>query len=355
MWSTPSRTLMIRIRLAILATMLAFLFLEADAIAQIPAPLDAQNHPALFNLQLKTLGGQQFWSDVRFAGGWKIQRNSETGHFRLIDPRNVRHAWGSRDACERELNRKIQARQIVRDRGSVVILLHGLSRTNNSMNTMATFLQQQGGYTVANLEYASSRAPIGTHAADLRSVIDSLDPQVTEINFVCHSLGNLVVRRYLADGQQNGAGRDPRIHRMVMLGPPNQGSKMARMLKDNVLFQTFAGASGAQLSVGWAQLKPSLAVPDFEFGIIAGGNNENLLIDNFLLAGGDDITVSLEEAKLPGARDLWVQPLLHGTMMHQPEVLAVALQFLQDGYFVSEELMQPIAEDWQPEPELDPK
>ena len=110
---------------------------------------------------------------------------------------------------------------------------------------------------------------------------------------------------------------------------------MARLLKDSFLFKTIAGASGAQLSLDWQNLEPRLATPTFQFGIVAGAQETDQKLSNFVLQGKDDFTVSLEEAMLPGAHDTFVRPLLHSTMMNRPEVLDATLRFLQHGYFVS--------------------
>ena len=202
---------------------------------------------------------------------------------------------------------------------------------------MAQFLNQKGNYTTVNFQYASTRKPVDDHAIALRSVIDNLGPGVTEINFIGHSLGNIVVRRYLHDTTDPTTGHqgDPRVKRIVMIGPPNQGSRMARILKSSFLFNTIAGASGSQLSRGWEKLAPTLATPKLEFGIIAGGQQTEKDWSNFVLKGKDDFTVSLEEAKLVGASDLMVKPLLHSTMMHKPVVLNAALSFFKNGYFES--------------------
>ena len=169
-------------------------------------------------MRTKTFGGMQFWTDVRHVSGWKIQRNTVTDHFRLIDNRNVRHAWGNFPHCELELKSKIDSGSIKLNSGKVVILLHGLMRTHNCLFKIGEFLKKEGGYQIVNFEYASSRGLVGDHAKALRSVIDNLGPEVTEINFFGHSLGNIVVRHYLADTtdpktKQQG---DPRINRIVM-------------------------------------------------------------------------------------------------------------------------------------------
>lgn len=71
-------------------------------------------------------------------------------------------------------------------------------------------------------------------------------------------------------------------------------------------------------------------------GNVAGGQQQGGYdLSNLILKGPDDYTVSLEEAKLVGASDVLVRPLLHGTMMVQPEVRQATLRFLQNGYFLS--------------------
>ncbi|MEM9940501.1 MAG: alpha/beta fold hydrolase [Planctomycetota bacterium] len=288
-----------------------------------------------WNWQMSTLGGSQFWTDLRVTGGWKIQQHSESGHCRLLDPSSVRYAWGNHAHCEKELLGKIVTGKVTLPKGSVVIVLHGLMRTHQSMAPLASHLKNRGFETI-NFQYASTRKPIEAHARALRLVIDQLGPQVTEIYLVGHSMGNLVVRRYLHDGY------DLRIKRMVMIGPPNQGSRMARLLKDSRLFQTIAGVSGMQLAVGWEKLEPKLAVPDFEFGIIAGGQESEDDFSNFVLTGKDDFTVSVEETKLPGASDLMVRPLLHSNMMKNEQTLEATERFFKFGYFSTESNRNPI-------------
>jgi hypothetical protein len=52
---------------------------------------------------MQTLGGRQFWGDVQFFRGWRIQRNIFTGHYRLLDEHDFRHAWGTLDECRAKL------------------------------------------------------------------------------------------------------------------------------------------------------------------------------------------------------------------------------------------------------------
>ncbi|SIS41481.1 hypothetical protein [Salimicrobium flavidum] len=45
------------------------------------------------NWPTRTLGGDVWWLTIDAKAGWKIQKNFVTGHYRLLDGCNVRHAW----------------------------------------------------------------------------------------------------------------------------------------------------------------------------------------------------------------------------------------------------------------------
>ena len=296
------------------------------------------------NWKFKTMGGRQFWTDVVHISGWRVQRNAMTGHHRLIDPNDVRHGWGTFNHCKRALDDRIDSGSVLPNSGKVVLILHGLMRSHSSMKPISKFLKENSDYEVVNIEYASSRHVVARHAADLALLIEHLGPKVTEINFVAHSMGNIVVRHYLNDLKTREGSTDSRFHRMVMIGPPNQGSKMAHFLRNNLLFKSLAGVAGIQLGAKWEELEPHLATPSFEFGIIAGGQSESQKLNNFILNGPDDFTVSVEETRLVGARDWLIRPLLHTTMMKNEITLGSTLRFLEKGYFISAEELNPIEE-----------
>ncbi len=227
-------------------------------------------------------------------------------------------------------------------RGRVVLLLHGLFRTRGSLCTLGQHLADEGGYQVYYIGYPTTRAEVGWHAKHLAEVIDGLK-EVDEINFVAHSLGNLVIRHYLADHTDPGTGLqgDPRIKRIVMLGPPNQGADLAVQLDRWPVYTWVGGRSAVQLGKAWHELAPRLATPVCEFGIIAGGCGSDRGL-NPLLKGDNDRVVSVETTKLKGAvRDFAVLPVDH---VHddRPQVLDYTLRFLSEGHFVSPETRQPL-------------
>jgi pimeloyl-ACP methyl ester carboxylesterase len=220
--------------------------------------------------------------------------------------------------------------------GKAVLLLHGLFRTRESMAGMAEYLEQEGGYQVFRVSYASTRGNVDSHPVGLAQVIENMEG-IEEINLVAHSLGNLVIRRYLAmhTDPLTAARPDPRIRRMVMLAPPNNGAELARITARTGLFSVTAGASGVQLVDGWEELRQNLATPEFEFGIIAGGAGKESG-RNPLLTGDDDLVVTVEETKLPGAHDFLVLTRTHTFLMDDPQVRESTLRFLQQGWFVSQ-------------------
>ncbi len=306
--------------------------------------------PGKPNVPAPTLGGKQFWSDELLFRDWRIQRNVLTGNFRLLDENDVRRAWGTFVECKAKLDEIKRERGFAPMHGRVVILLHGLGRTRSSTRHMAKYLTDQGGLTVLEFGYASTRADVAEHARSLASVVAHLDG-VDEIDFVAHSLGNLVIRHMLGDEieQTEGHRADPRIKRIVMLAPPNNGAKLAQLLADNKLFKSLAGPTGAELGPQFAQLEKHLAIPTCEFGIIAGARGEGRADAKGdrqghapTAQGDDDLIVAVPETKLPGASDFLVLPALHTFMMDEPKVQEATLSFLLHGYFESIDRRHPL-------------
>lgn len=56
---------------------------------------------SLPNINFPTLGGHIFWNNLAEYNGWKIQMNTITQHCRILDPDDIRRAWGELSAMER--------------------------------------------------------------------------------------------------------------------------------------------------------------------------------------------------------------------------------------------------------------
>ncbi len=328
---TSHRTLIPLLTLAVLFV------LGAEAQAEKPATDHGKPVP------IPTLGGKQFWADELFFHQWHIQQNVLTGHCRLLDGHNRRHAWGSFFQCRAKLDQIKLARKIPPMQGKAVVVLHGLFRSRSSMNRLCEYLEEHGGYTVLNVGYLSTQREVSSHAQALGRILENLDG-VEEINFVGHSMGNIVIRHYLADRRKRkpSAGLRPtKVNRFVMLGPPNHGSLAALALAENAAFKVLSGKSGQQLGAEWAKLKDKVATPDCQFGIIAGGKGDGKGF-NPLLPGDDDGTITTASTRLAGARDFAVVPVLHSFIMDNPMVHEYVLRFLQNGHFVCTKKQRPI-------------
>ena len=107
-------------------------------------------------------------------------------------------------------------------RSECVILLHGLLRSSTSMALIEHRLIREG-YSVINIDYASTRTAIPAVAEDkvAAAVGKARADGCQRIHIVTHSLGAVIVRSYLQDHQL------PQESRIVMLAPPNQGSELA--------------------------------------------------------------------------------------------------------------------------------
>lgn len=323
--------------------------LLAGLLAQAAGPLCAQTPPAESDsisaprgLPLSTLGSEQFWSDELIFRGWRIQQNALTGNYRLLDPNDARRAWGSYDECRAAFERAKRDEMLSPLNGKAVVTLHGLVRLRENMEGIGDYLAKQGGSHWVNVSYASTRRSLDEHAQSLAHVIDGLEG-IDEIHFVCHSLGNLVVRRYLGEAQQPEPKwkPDPRIKRMVMIGPPNNGAQLAEFFKGSDLLGLVAGPSGKQLGRDWPETQKLLATPAFPFGVLAGGRGDDRGV-NPLLKGDDDLIVSVDETRLAGACDFRLLHCWHGGLLHDPQARQCVHNFLEHGYFTSEAERQPI-------------
>jgi pimeloyl-ACP methyl ester carboxylesterase len=317
--------------------------------APLPAVPPAAEAPAptrtglLEILRTKTLGGVQLWGDELYFHEWRIQRNSFTGHCRLLDGNDDRFQWGTFDTCLAELDRIKREKMLPSMSGKALILLHGLAGWRGTMAPLGDYLKEHNDYpTVINVSYPSTRKGIAQDAQALDSIISHLDG-ITEIDIVAHSLGNLIVRYYLGEHTDPAKGLtpDPRIKRFVMLAPPNHGAQRANDWADSELFKTVLGEAAVELGPGWAKIEPKLATPTCEFGIIAGGLGDD---DGYSssLAGDDDLMLSVATTRLVGARDFVVVPAIHAATMVNPRVMEYTSRFLEYGYFISEDRRQPI-------------
>ncbi len=226
-----------------------------------------------------------------------------------------------------------------------VVLLHGLARVSDSMAELERKLERSGMRSV-NISYPSRRHPIAELSRDAvgrglaacrdtaeggasgaEAAINSAETNSpSRIHFVTHSLGGILLRVYLQDQAI------PELGRVVMLGPPNQGSSLAQGLKGVPGFG-FLGPAGQALGTDDESIINELGPVDFELGVIAGDLALNPL-GLLLIDGPNDSVVSVESTRVAGMKEHITLPVMHTLMMRDNEVIDHSIHFLKTGNFI---------------------
>jgi len=209
-----------------------------------------------------------------------------------------------------------------------VILLHGLCRTDRSMTKMASALEA-AGYVVINVDYRSRTSTIQDLAETViaDALANSAITNASKVHFVTHSLGGILVRQYLKSNSIEHLGR------VVMLGPPNQGSEIVDTLGDLALFKAIHGPSGKQLGTASDSIPNQLGPVDFELGIIAGDRSINWINSFTMIDGPDDGKVSVERTRVAGMANHIVIRATHPYLMRNKQAIRETIHFLGTGRF----------------------
>ena len=211
--------------------------------------------------------------------------------------------------------------------GDSVILLHGLARTKNAMKKMQDALYEKGCYVV-NVGYPSRKYQIEELAeiAVNQGISGCNEYNEGKVHFVTHSLGGILVRAYLKKHKLSNMGR------VVMLGPPNQGSEVVDRLKNVPGFRFLNGPAGLQLDTHEQSMPKLLGDVDFDLGVIAGTNSINLILSMFL-ATPNDGKVSVASTKVKGMKDHICVESSHPFLMNNEEVIRQVIYYLENGAF----------------------
>ena len=207
-----------------------------------------------------------------------------------------------------------------------VVLLHGLAGTSRLLRKMERALQG-AGFATLNLDYASRKRPLEALAEDIHPAIAGFAENVGELHFVTHSMGGLLARLYLAKYRPRG------LQRVVMLGPPNNGSEVADLLKDLAPYRAFFGPAGQQVGTGQSELLTGLPLPHCAVGIIAGRRSIAPVSSYFIVPRPNDGKVSVASTRLEGMADHIVLNASHSLMLWRRDAIDQTIVFLREGRF----------------------
>lgn len=189
----------------------------------------------------------------------------------------------------------------------LVVLVHGMGRSALSMWPLARALEREGFRTEC-WDYLSTRHDVPELCAQLAAHVAALDaPPGTRVHFVGHSLGNLLIRGALGEQPPAATGR------VVMLAPPNRGAAAADAWAP---WLGWLWKPLPQLGVGGVAC--ALPVPPLQIGVIAGGT---------------DGKVDVEETHLAGETQHVVVDAGHSFLMLRRDVQELTVRFLREGGF----------------------
>lgn len=274
------------------------------------------------------LNRTQLWEDRAIYAGWRVQHHVILGSCRLLDKADRTRLSGWREDCLTALADVKRRENLVPQSRHLVVLLHGMGRSTFLFRDMQRDLRAAGFEAVA-VSYPSLTRDIAGHADQVEALLRGAK-DVDRVSFVSHSLGGLVVRDLLnrEDLWRDGPyGDGLTLGRVVMLAPPNQGSRLAEVLSPLPVYGWIGGPSALEIAAG----PPFAPVPEgVEIAVIAGGTPDGQGF-NPLLPGNNDGVVALAETDLPGARDRLTVHAIHTVIASAPETIAATLNFLEHG------------------------
>ena len=227
-----------------------------------------------------TLGGSQLWEDVFFYQKWRIQRHYRTKKYRLLDNWDIRRASGSFEDCRKAFVKYIEVYEIPRQKGELVILLHGLGQTKSIFRPLWKALAEKG-YNVAAINYPSTRKSI-------KHIINQLEfflvhtEDISKVSFITKGAGCLVLRHLISISY--GWQDKFRVSKVININPINTGSDFFELLSRHKIFNTILGPMLKESTPKYAKAVSKLP-HEINLGLLFcetwATSLKNLIVDKF--------------------------------------------------------------------------
>jgi pimeloyl-ACP methyl ester carboxylesterase len=204
---------------------------------------------------------------------------------------------------------------------AAVVYVHGLWMPGIESTLLLRRLAARGLHPHV-FHYRSVLEPMAQVAAALRQTVARID--APQVHLLGHSLGGLVIQRYLERYRMAQPGR------VVFLGSPCSGSRVARRLGQWSLGRQALGRAAVdELLVERTRRWET----ERELGIIAG--TVPLGVGRLLLTfkEANDGTIAVSETELAGAKSRVCLPVTHSGLLLSARVAQEAANFFQHGRF----------------------
>jgi pimeloyl-ACP methyl ester carboxylesterase len=205
-----------------------------------------------------------------------------------------------------------------------VVYVHGLWMSGGESLFLRRRLASEFGLQVHAFRYSAAHSTMTKITARLQSFVESLE--APRVHFVGHSLGGLVIYRFLERFPQQPPGR------AVFLGTPCVASRAAEQAAQ---FRLVASLMGQPVADELLQPQERRWTTDRPLGIIAG--TQAIGFGQILAQFEEDSdgTVAVSETRLPGATDHLSLPVSHLGLLVSTRVARETGLFLQEGRFSS--------------------
>jgi pimeloyl-ACP methyl ester carboxylesterase len=202
-----------------------------------------------------------------------------------------------------------------------IIYVHGLWMNGAESLFLRRRLQNKLGMPVHSFHYRSVSATMADATARLQAFMQKL--AAPEVHLIAHSLGGLVVYRFLERYPEQPPGR------VVFLGVPAVASRSAlsvsRRLSATPLGRCVAEELLTERTRHW--------LPPRELGVIAGTKAMGLGRVFTKFDEDSDGTVAVSETRISGATDHLALPVSHMGLLLSPRVAHEAASFFERGRF----------------------
>ena len=202
----------------------------------------------------------------------------------------------------------------------LIVLVHGFDKNHRDMRFLETSFKN-AGFEVVNPKLPTRFSSLEDCVKALNSKVGDLLKNYDEANFVAHSMGGLIVRRFISKYPQKNIGNS------VFISTPHHGSRQPEVLS-KIPFT----------SLIWKPLKDLRTDLKYEpltgvkLGVIAGNRN-SLFWGRVILSKESDGRVEVESAKSDDMAEFIVLSYNHKKIHFQKETFDKVLNFIKSGRF----------------------
>ena len=209
-----------------------------------------------------------------------------------------------------------------------VVLVHGYNKSSKDMEVLKKNLELLS-YECISIDLPLTFKSFEDNSLIFEGKIEELVSKLNvseKFNFVGHSTGGLILRKFIADGKLLD-----RVGKCVLIATPNNGSELADIVgkKAAVFLKIFKILDALQSEK--VKLLNLANSSNIEIGAIAG-NKSNLLLSRFLSDENDGM-VRTKSVCYEGLKDFIVLPYGHRDIHYQQETSFLIESFFKYGRF----------------------